>query len=104
VKGQDVVFEIAEIEVKVGEELAFEAAVAKAAPFFKRAKGCVSLQLQRTIERPSVYRLVVGWATVEDHTIHFRESADFQEWRRLGGPHFAIPPQVEHVTTTINAF
>ena len=51
---------------------------------------------ERTIERPNIYRLVVGWATLEDHMVHFRESSDFQEWRRLVGPHFAAPPKVEH--------
>ena len=98
------VFEIAEIEIKPGEESAFEAAVAKAAPLFQRAKGCFSMQIQRTVERPSVYRLVVGWDTIEDHTVHFRESEDFQEWRRLAGPHFAKPPRVEHTTIAFKAF
>ena len=98
------VFEIAEIEIKPGEESAFEAAVAKAAPLFRRAKGCVSMQIQRTVERPSVYRLVVGWETLEDHTVNFRESEDFQEWRRLAGPHFANPPRVEHTAIAFKAF
>lgn len=98
------VFEIAEIEVKSGEELAFEAAVAEAALYFKKAKGCLSLELHRTVERPSVYRLVVGWERVEDHMVDFRESPDFQEWRRLASPHFAKAPTVEHVAVALKAF
>jgi quinol monooxygenase YgiN len=98
------VFEIAEIEIKPGEESAFEAGVTKAGPLFQRAKGCLSMHLQRTVERPSVYRLVVGWETIEDHMVHFRESEDFQEWRRLVGPHFANPPRVEHTTIAVKAF
>lgn len=98
------IFEIAEIEAKPGAEAALEAAVAEAAPLFKRAKGCHSLKLERVIERPSFYRLVVGWETVEDHMVHFRESADFQEWRRLAGPHFAAPPRVEHVAVAVEGF
>jgi len=98
------VFEVADIEVKPGEEAAFEAAVAKAVPLFQRAKGCSGMELQRSVEKPSKYRLVVKWATVEDHMVHFRESTDFQEWRRLAGPHFATAPVVEHTHTVLSGF
>lgn len=98
------IFEIAEIEAKQGKEEELEAAVAKAAPLFQRAKGCHSFRLERTIERPSIYRLVVGWETVEHHMVDFRESEDFQEWRRLAGPYFAAPPRVEHVAIAVPGF
>lgn len=98
------VFEIAQIEVKPGAAAAFEAAVAQAAPLFKAAKGCLSLRLDRSLELPERYRLVVGWETVEDHMVGFRESAAFATWRELAGPHFAAPPQVEHVNTVLDAF
>ena len=98
------IFEIAEIEVKPNEEEAFEAAVAKATPLFQRAKGCHGMELQRSIEKPSRYRLVVKWETVEDHMVHFRNSEDFQEWRKLVGPHFAAAPVVEHTSTVVSGF
>ena len=98
------IFEIAEIEVKAGEEAAFEAAVAKAVPLFQRSKGCHGLALQRTFEKPTKYRLVVTWETVEDHIVHFRASEEFQEWRKLVGPHFASPPAVEHTHTVLAGF
>ena len=50
------------------------------------------MELQRSIENPSRYRLFVKWETVEDHTVHFRGSPDFQEWRKLVGHCFASPP------------
>ena len=59
------VIEIAQIDVKPGMEAEFEAGVAEAAPVFKRAKGCTSMALQRSVEKPARYRLFVGWATVE---------------------------------------
>ena len=68
-----------------------------AASIFQRAKGCRSMALQRSIEKPSRYRLFIGWETVESHTVDFRGSADFQEWRKLVGHCFASPPEVEHV-------
>ena len=96
--------EIAQIDVKPGSEPEFEAGVAKAAPIFKRAKGCRGLEVQRSIEKPGRYRLFIQWDTVENHTVDFRGSADFQEWRKLVGHCFASPPEVEHVRQTLKAF
>jgi quinol monooxygenase YgiN len=98
------IFEIAEIEVKAGEEGAFEAAVAKAVPLFQRSKGCHGLELQRSIEKPSKYRLVVKWETVDDHMVHFRAAEEFQEWRKLVGPYFVSAPAVEHTRTVLAGF
>jgi quinol monooxygenase YgiN len=96
--------EIAQIEVKPGMEAEFEAGVKNAAPIFKRAKGCHGMELQRSIEQPSRYRLFVTWETVENHNIDFRGSPDFQEWRKLVGHCFASPPQVEHVQQVVRGF
>jgi heme-degrading monooxygenase HmoA len=98
------VLEIAQIDVKPGMEGEFETGVAKAAPLFKRAKGCNSMVLQKSVEKPSRYRLFVGWGTVENHTVDFRGSADFQEWRKLVGHCFASPPEVEHVQEVVKGF
>lgn len=98
------ILEIAQIDVRPGMESAFEAGVRAATPLFKRAKGCSAVMLTRSHEMPSRYRLFVRWGTLENHTQDFRGSADFQEWRRLVGPCFASPPQVEHVTETVAGF
>lgn len=91
------IFEVATIEVKAGAEEDFERGVAKALPVFARARGYQSLKLERSIENPLRYRLIVGWNTVEDHTVAFRSSPDFQIWRSLVGGTFAAPPAVEHM-------
>jgi heme-degrading monooxygenase HmoA len=93
--------EIAQIDIKPGMEAEFEAGVQKAVPIFKRAKGYKSVTLQRSHEMPQRYRLFVGWETLENHIKDFRESADFQEWRKLVGHCFASPPNVEHVTEVV---
>jgi heme-degrading monooxygenase HmoA len=95
------IFEIAQIDIKPGMESEFEKGVAAAAPIFKRAKGCHGMELQRSIEKPSRYRLFVEWETVENHTADFRGSSDFQEWRKLVGHCFAAPPEVEHTSLVI---
>ncbi len=98
------ILEIAQIDVKPGLEAEFEAAVGKAAPLFKRAKGCRRMELQRSIEKPGRYRLFVGWETLENHTVDFRGSEDFQSWRKLVGHCFASPPEVEHTAQVVDGF
>jgi len=93
--------EIAQIEVKPGTEREFEAAVAKARDVFGRAAGFHGFELHRSIEKPQRYRLLVKWTTVEDHTVGFRGSENFAQWRALVGPYFASPPEVEHTETVV---
>jgi heme-degrading monooxygenase HmoA len=98
------ILEIAQIDVKPGMESEFEAGVKKAAPLFQRAKGCKGMELQRSHEKPARYRLFVKWDTVENHTVDFRGSPDFQEWRKLVGHCFAAPPDVEHTKQVVHGF
>ena len=98
------IMEIAQIDVKPGMEAEFESGVKNAAPLFKRAKGCTGMALQKSQEKPQRYRLFVKWDTLENHTVDFRGSPDFQEWRKLVGHCFAAPPDVEHVSEVVHAF
>ena len=98
------ILEIAQIEIKAGMEAAFEEGVTKAAPIFQRARGCKGMELQRSLEQPSRYRLFVRWQALENHTVDFRGSADFQEWRKLVGHCFERPPDVEHTTLAVHGF
>ena len=97
------ILEIATIDIQPGQEEAFEAGVRQATPLFLRAKGCHGLTLQRVIEQPSRYLLIVRWGTLEDHTVGFRGSPDFQAWRGLVGPFFAAPPSVVHTQAVVEA-
>jgi hypothetical protein len=54
--------------------------------------------------KPARYRLFVKWQTVENHTVDFRGSPDFAEWRKLVGHCFAAPPEVEHVHEVVKGF
>jgi heme-degrading monooxygenase HmoA len=98
------ILEVAQIEVKSGMEREFEAGVEKAAPIFQRAKGCRAMELQRSIEKPSRYRLLVRWETLENHTVDFRGSPGFQDWRKLVGHCFAHAPEVEHTSLAVHGF
>jgi heme-degrading monooxygenase HmoA len=99
------ILEIAQLAIKPGMEQEFEAGAAKAKPLFARAKGCQSMELRRSIESPNRYWLFVHWDTLENHTVDFRGSEDFQGWRGLVSHCFESAPAVEHaapLTTDAN--
>jgi len=74
----------------------FEAALAKAREVISAAEGFGSLRLLRGVEAPDRYLLLVEWATLEDHTVGFRGSPAFAEWRSHIGPFFESQPEVDH--------
>ena len=74
----------------------FEKALEQALPVIRAARGCLSAEVTRCVEEPNLYLLLVEWETIEDHTIGFRESPAFAEWRSHVGPFFAAPPLVQH--------
>jgi heme-degrading monooxygenase HmoA len=90
------ILEVAILNVKPGQERGFETAFGKAQVIIAGMTGYVSHQLQHCIEQPGRYLLLVSWATLEDHTVGFRQSARYQEWRQLLH-HFYDPfPDVQH--------
>jgi heme-degrading monooxygenase HmoA len=81
--------------------VAFEAAFAKAAPIIASMHGYASHQIQRCLEDDHHYVLLVNWQTLEDHTVGFRQSAEYQQWRALLH-HFYEPfPTVLHFATLV---
>ncbi|NOW48602.1 quinol monooxygenase YgiN [Novosphingobium sp. SG751A] len=95
------VFEIARITIDPARAEDFEAAVAQAEPHFRADPGCTGFALQRVVEEPGVYHLLVGWTSVEAHNVDFRSTDNFAKWRALAGPFFVEPPKVVHVETVI---
>jgi heme-degrading monooxygenase HmoA len=90
------ILEAATLNVIPGREAEFESAFAKASPIISSMSGYVSHQLQRCIEKQNRYILLVNWERLEDHTVGFRSSEGYQEWRKLLH-HFYDPfPTVEH--------
>jgi heme-degrading monooxygenase HmoA len=92
------ILEVAVLDVIPGRQAEFEAAFRLAAPIIAGMRGYVSHGLQRCLEKDSRYLLLVNWETLEDHTVGFRGSPQYQEWKRLLH-HFYDPfPTVEHYT------
>jgi len=92
------ILEVALLTIKPGQTANFEAAFHQAAPIIAAMKGCLSYELHRCLENDHKYVFLVRWQTLEDHTVGFRGSPEYQEWRRLLH-HFYDPlPTVEHFT------
>jgi heme-degrading monooxygenase HmoA len=77
------VLEVVVLPVRAGTEAEFEEAFDRAEPLIARAHGYRGHSLRRGIDRPSTYLLTVGWDSVEDHEVGFRESDDYVEWAAL---------------------
>lgn len=90
------ILEVAILDVIPGQESEFQAAFAKASPIISSMSGYRSHQLQRCIEKQNRYILLVNWETLDAHTIGFRGSNEYQEWKKQLH-HFYDPfPIVEH--------
>jgi heme-degrading monooxygenase HmoA len=94
--------EIALLNIRPGSEKQFEAAFEVAVKLPAACKGYLDHELRRSVETPNRYVLIVQWRTLEDHTVGFRGSPVFAEWRAYVGPFFESPPVVEHFRS-INA-
>ena len=93
------ILEHALLDVVHGQEAAFEQAFAEAKPIIASMPGFLSLRLERCMERPSRYLLLVEWERLEDHTEGFRGSPEYERWRRLLHPVYDPFPVVEHYRT-----
>jgi heme-degrading monooxygenase HmoA len=90
------ILEIALLQIRSGESLPFEAAFAQAQLIISSMPGYLSHELQRCIERPDHYVLLVRWQTLEAHEVGFRQSPQYQQWKQLLH-HFYDPfPTVLH--------
>ena len=90
------ILEVAEVFVKEGTGADFEAGIREStAKYISQSAGYRRSELQRGIEDPTRYLLLIEWESVEAH-LQFRESDDFPRHRALIGEYFAKPPFVEH--------
>ena len=91
------ILELADIRIHPGQQDAFEVAIQRGVnEVISKAKGFQGYKVNKGIESPERYILQIFWETLENHTIDFRQSAAFADWRAIVGPFFAGPPTVEH--------
>lgn len=91
------ILELADIRIHAGQNAGFEEAIQRGlATVISQAKGFKGFTVHRGIESTERYVLQIAWETLEDHSVGFRESPQFAQWRAIVGPFFAGPPTVEH--------
>ena len=91
------ILELADFSIHPGQNAAFEEAIQRGLKtVISHAKGFEGYKVNSSIESPQRYILQIFWTTLEDHTVGFRGSPAFAEWRAIVGPFFASPPVVEH--------
>ena len=90
------ILEVAVLNIKSGQENAFESVFSEARSILSSMPGYVSHQLGKCVETPGRYLLLVNWQTLEDHTVGFRNSAEYQRWRKLLHHYYEPFPEVEH--------
>ncbi len=90
------ILEHAILNVRPGQSKEFEAAMAKARPLIEATPGFQKMELRPCVETKDRYLLLVWWSTVEAHTVGFRQSDRYAEWR-AALHHFYQPfPVVQH--------
>jgi heme-degrading monooxygenase HmoA len=90
------ILEVAVLSIRGGQEAEFEEAFRHASRIIASMPGYLTHELRHCLEVHNKYLLLVQWNRLEDHTIGFRGSPEYQEWKRLLH-HFYEPfPTVEH--------
>ena len=90
------ILEVAILNVKPTLAEQFEQDFKRASVYISAIKGYVNHSLQKCIEVENQYLLLVNWETLEDHTVGFRQSAGYQDWKKLLHDYYDPFPKVEH--------
>ena len=90
------ILEIVKWDIKSSKEIEFEAAFNNAQKILSDTPGYISHQFHKCIEKPNRYMLLVKWETLEDHTIGFRKSKAYQDYRNMLSRYYEPGATVEH--------
>ncbi len=97
------ILEVAILNVIQGREKQFEEDFKIAGKYISSINGYVQHSLKKCIEQESKYILLVSWEKIEDHTIGFRQSKQYLEWKNLLHNYYDPFPTVEHFETIIDS-
>lgn len=86
------------LHVIPGREADFEVAFSEARSLISSRHGFRNLSLSRSVESPTTYLLLVEWDSLEDHTVGFRQSTEYERWKALLHHFYEPLPVVEHFT------
>ena len=89
------IIELVDILIQPGKQEEFDKAINT---YIAKTPGFLGYRIGKSIESPERYVLQNYWATLENHTVDFRSSQEFLQWRGVVGSFFVRPPLVEHFT------
>ena len=93
------ILEIADITIPPGKQAEFDEAIQRGLnTVISQAVGFRGFKVNKGVESPERYILMIYWETLENHTVDFRQGPLYAQWRAIVGPYFARPPVVEHFT------
>lgn len=92
------ILEVAILNIKQGLSDQFEQSFRKASAIISSMNGYVEHQLQKCVESPDRYILLVKWQSIDDHEIGFRQSDQYQQWKSMLHHYYDPFPVVEHYT------
>lgn len=88
--------EVAHLTVKPGESTSFETTMEEAKHIIASQPGFIEMTVRKCLDEPDQYLLSVKWDTLEDHTIGFRTSPDYELWKTLLHHYYDPFPTVYH--------
>ena len=95
------ILEVAVLDIIPGQEGEFRLSFAKAQRLVASMKGYLGHELNKCIEKRSRYLLLVRWEELSDHTLGFRGSPEYQEWKQLLHHYYDPFPEVEHYVSVL---
>ena len=93
------ILEAVMLNVIKGIEQSFETDFKMASRYISAINGCVNHSLSKCLEVENKYLLMVNWETIEAHTIGFRQSQEYLEWKKILHGYYEPFPTVEHFET-----
>ena len=90
------ILEVALLHIRKGQSDAFETSFREAQSIIASMPGYISHELQRCVERPDEYILLVNWESIEAHEVGFRGSPDYQRWKAMLHHYYEPFPAVLH--------
>lgn len=90
------ILEVATLNIIAGKNKEFEQTFLQATPLIQGCRGYLCHELQQCLEVPSQYLLLVWWESLEAHTIGFRNSTEYQQWKELLHKFYDPFPTVVH--------
>lgn len=97
------ILEIASFDIKENLVPEFVIAMHQAKNIIKKAEGILNFEFHHCIETKTKFIALIQWKALENHTVGFRESELFVEWRNILSPYFNNPPVVEHYSEKISS-